>query len=306
MAIINDGNSAQIENSAFVHNLNTKGIEKAATALTDFVRIKIREASFARKILPPKPVTSTDLVQSLTTDQPMRIVEMDRLSEAYTVTFLDEQQERYYKGTKFPVYYTKVQSEEFYKPIQEIMTYRVPIKTLVQENYVKDIQIAEDAMFIGAIDAIIDKRKLAGDTDAEYSVAGPFTIPILAEGIKRIVHKQVPMGTVLINEMDFLDLLKSQQASVGSAIMENIVVEGFSYTKLAGQRFIRTIKHDVVAPGTVYLFTTPEFLGVFDVLEDIKAYIEQKGSHLRFYLWETVGMAFGNINGLVRIKLTNS
>lgn len=307
MSIINDQNQAMVDNQAFLHSLNTKGIEKAASAMTDFVRVKIREASFARRIIPPKPVTSTDLVQSLDTDQPMRIVEMDKVSEAYPVTFLEQAHQRYYKGTKFPVYYQKIMSEEFYKPIEEIMTYRVPIKTIVQENYLKDIQIAEDKAFIDTVDAIIAAREAASAGSARYYAGSVATVAfspsILAEGMKLIVKEEIPMGTVLINEVDFMDLLKLQQSAVGSAVMEDIVVNGFSYTKLLGQTFIRTTKMDIVKPGTVYLFTTPDFLGVFDILTDVKAYIEQKGSHLRFHLYETIGIALGNVKGVAKIDL---
>ena len=310
MAIIEDQNQALVDNQAFLNSLNTKGMEKAASAMTDFVRVKIREASFARKILPPKPVTSTDLVQSLDTDQPMRIVEMDKVSEAYPVTFLEQAHQRYYKGTKFPVYYQKFMSEEFYKPVEEIMTYRVPIKTIVQENYLKDIQIAEDKAFIDTVDSIIATREAASVGSALYNAASAatvaFTPAILAEGMKLIVKNEIPMGTVLINEVDFMDLFKLTQATVGSAVMEDVVVNGFSYTKLLGQTFIRTTKMDVVKPGTIYLFTTPDFLGVFDVLTDVKAYIEQKGSHLRFHLYETIGIAIGNVKGVAKINLVKA
>lgn len=304
MSIIMDQNQAMVDNQAFLHSLNTKGVEKAASAMTDFVRVKIREASFARKILPPKPVTSTDLVQSLETDQPMRIVEMDKISEAYPVTFLEQAHQKYYKGIKFPVYYQKFMSEEFYKPVEEIMTYRVPIKTIVQENYLKDLQIAEDKMFISTIDKIIADRETKKVGDALLTNAGPFTPTILAEGMKKIVSKEIPMGTVLINEIDFMDLLKLPSTTVGSQVAEDININGFSYTKLLGHTFIRTTKMDVVKPGDIYLFTTPEFLGVFDILTDVKAYIEQKGSHLRFHLYETIGMSVGNVNGVAKIKLT--
>lgn len=302
--IINEGNQALLDNHAFIQSLNTKGVEKAASAMTDFVRTKIREVSFARKIIPPKPITSTDLVQSVDTDQPMRIVEMDQISEAYPVTFLEPAHEKYYIGNKFPVYYTKYMSEEFYKPVEEIMTYRTPIKTLVQENYLKDIQKAEDCTFINTVDKIIADREAANPGDAVFHTSGPFEPAILAEGIKKIVGKSIPMGTVLISEMDFLDLLKLKQSTVGSAVMEDIVVNGFTYTKLLGHTFIRTIKYDIVKPGSIYLFTTPEYLGVFDILTDVKAFIEQKGSHLRFHLYETVGMSLGNKNGVAKIQLT--
>lgn len=304
MSIIVDGTQALVDNQAFLHSLNTKGTEKCASAMTDFIRVKIRESSFARKILPPRPITSTDLVQSLETDQPMRIIEMDKISEAYPVTFLEQAHQRYYKGNKFPVYFTKFMSEEFYKPIEEIMTYRVPIKTIVQENYLKDIQIAEDRAFIQTVDKVIADREAKKAGDAIFTTAGTFTPAILAEGMKRIISKEIPMGVVLINELDFMDLLKLQGTAVGSAIMEDIIVNGFSYTKIMGQTFIRTTKMDIVVPGNIYLFSTPEFLGVFDVLSDVKAYIEQKGSHLRFHLYETIGISIGNVNSVAKIVLT--
>lgn len=304
MAIITDSNQALIDNQAFLHSLNVKGVEKAAGAMTDFVRVKIRELSFARKILPPQNVTSTDLVPDLYTDQPRRIVEMDIPSTAYSVTFLDQAMEKYYKGKKFPVYYVKYESEKFVKPVEEIMTYRTPIKTIVQENYLKDLQAAEDGAFIQAVDAIIADREAALPGDALYTVSGPLKPGMIAEGLKKLVNKKVPTGTILINEMDFLDLLKLEQASVGSSVVEDIIVNGFSYTKLLGQTFIRTIKHEVVAPGNIYLFTTPDYLGVFDILTDVKAFIKQEASMLEFYLYESVGMAIGNVNGVAKITLT--
>ena len=304
MSIIFEGNEAMVYNQAFIQSLEGKGQEKAATALTDFIRVKIREASFGRRIIIPKNVTSTDLDRSLTTDQPYRIVEMDKVSTAYPVTYFESAQQKYYTGSKFPVYYTTFKSEEFFKPIEEIMTYRVPIKTIIQENYLKDIQAAEDKRFIAACNTIIATRNTATPGDATYATAGPFTPAILAEGLKLLIKKQVPVGCILISELDFADLWKLNQATVGSAVMEDIMVNGYTYTKLLGQNFIRTNKFDIVPQGTIYLFSTPEFLGVFDILTDVKAFVEQKANHLRFYLYETVGMAFGNVNGVASIVLS--
>ena len=52
-----------------------------------------------------------------------------------------------------------------------------------------------------------------------------------------------------------------------------------------------------------HYITVPE--EQFDVLEDVKMFLKQEGSDLRFYLWETIGIAIGNINGVVRGKLTH-
>jgi hypothetical protein len=126
----------------------------------------------------------------------------------------------------------------------------------------------------------------------------------MAEGLKILAANEVPEGPILINEQDFIDFLKWDHSTVGSAVMEDIVANGYSYTKLFGRTFIRTIKNDIVPPGSIYLFSTPEYMGVFDVLADVKVYVEQKASMLRFFMYETVGVSFGNVNGFAKISLT--
>lgn len=303
--IIQDGNRAMLYNTSFVQQISTKdGLEKMAGLATDFCRIKIREEGFTRKILPPKQITSADLDQAVDSDSPMRIIHKDKLSKAYPVTFTEQSQQRYYIGNKFQVFYSTIMSEEFFKPIEELQTYRIPIKQIIQENYLKDIQIAEDEQFIKTVDAIITQRETDEEGSAQYEVAGPFTPAILAEGLKLLVAQEVPIGTILINEQDWMSLLQLQQPAAGSAVMQDIIVNGYSYTKLLGYNFIRTIKNDIVKPGNIYLFTTPEYLGVFDVLNDVKAFMETEANKFRFYLYETIGIAIGNTSGIAKISLT--
>lgn len=305
MSIIDNSQNAVLYNTAFIQQLNTKdGLDKLAGVATDFCRVKIREGSFTRKIIPPKQITSADLDQAVDSDSPMRIIHKDKVSEAYPVTFREQSEQRYYMGSKFQVFYANIMSEEFTKTTEELQTYRVPIKQIIQENYLKDIQRTEDSMFINTVDSILKKKETEKTGSAVYKAAGPFTPAILAEGLKLLVKREVPIGTILINEEDWMDLLKLQQSSVGSAIMEDIVHEGYSYTKLLGHNFVRTIKGDIVKPGHIYLFSTPEFLGVFDILEDVKAFMETRGNKFSFHLWETIGIAIGNDNGLAKIELT--
>ena len=154
-----------------------------------------------------------------------------------------------------------------------------------------------------AVYSILAKKENEAAGSAVYKVAGPFTPAILAEGLKLLVAREVPIGTILINEQDWMSLLQLQQGQAGSAVMEDIIHNGYSYTKLFGYNFVRTIKNDIVKPGHIYLFSTPEFLGVFDVLEDVKAFMETRGNKFSFYLWETIGIAIGNDNGLAKIEL---
>ena len=151
---------------------------------TEFCRVKIREGSFTRKILPPKQITAADLDQAVDSDSPMRIIHKDKVSEAYPVTFREQAQQRYYIGNKFQVFYANIQSEMFHKVTEELQTYRVPIKQIIQENYLKDIQKAEDKMFINTVDTIVAKKEAEAAGSAVYTASGPFTPAILAEGLK--------------------------------------------------------------------------------------------------------------------------
>lgn len=305
--ILDNANDAMLYNTSFVQKISSQeGLEKVAGSATEFCRVKIREGSFTRKIIPPKQITAADLDQAVDSDSPMRIIHKDKVSEAYPVTFSEQAQQRYYIGDKFQVFYTHIQSEEFHKLTEELMTYRVPIKQIIQENYLKDIQATEDKLFISTVDDILKKKEEEKAGTAVYTAAGPFTPSILAEGLKLLVKRQVPIGTILISESDWMDLLKLQQPAAGSQVMEDIIHNGYSYTKLLGYNFVRSIKNEIVKPGHIYLFSTPEYLGVFDVLTDVKAFMETKANKFTFHLWENIGISIGNDNGVAKIKLTGA
>ena len=266
--------------------------------MTDYIRVAIREDAFARRILPIKPVTALDLDRAKEHDHPRRIIEMAQISNAYNVTYLEGAKERYYKGRKHEVIYTQIMSEKFMKPTEEIMTWRTPLKTVVQEDYLKAIQYREDGMFVTAVDEVAVKEGRIG----EFAKDAPITPALLVQGLQGLVQKQVPRGPILLCEEDFLELLKLEQTTVGSAVMQDIVVNGFSYTRLLGNTFVRTLKNDVVKPGNIYFFSTPEYLGVFDVLNDVRAYVKQEGPILTFYMWEDIGMLIANTNGIYNLQ----
>ena len=88
MSIIDDASKAMMYNTSFIQKISTsEGVEKMAGIATEFCRVKIREGSFTRKILPPKQITSEELDQAVDSDSPMRNILKDKVSEANPVTF---------------------------------------------------------------------------------------------------------------------------------------------------------------------------------------------------------------------------
>ena len=80
-------------------------------------------------------------------------------------------------------------------------------------------------------------------------------------------------------------------------------LDGYKYNTLLGRRFIRTIKTDILRRGNIYGFAAPQFLGCFYVLNNTKFYVDKVGNKITFWCWEDIGMAFLNLNSLIKMEL---
>jgi len=82
----NDSISASTVNELFVQKLNTpEGIDKVAQEGSAFIRSKLREVSFARKIINPQYVTKADLQRSVNHDGLVKIIDIEPDSKAMVV-----------------------------------------------------------------------------------------------------------------------------------------------------------------------------------------------------------------------------
>lgn len=124
--------------------------EKAKLAALggDWIRDRLREESFARKILPPKTVTRADLQVSVNHDTPVMIVEVEPDSRAMTMSFRGEPTAKYIEGPRFEVPFHTVGSERYEKTEEELMVYKMPITDIIKKNVVVDIQEVEDHTFL--------------------------------------------------------------------------------------------------------------------------------------------------------------
>ena len=115
--------------------------------------------------------------------------------------------------------------------------------------------------------------------------------------------RRVRLELVLLTEPDYDDILQWTVEDMGDRIQSETVVDGYKYNTLLWRRFIRTIKTDILRRGNIYGFTTPEFLGCFYVLNNTKFYVDKVGNKITFWCWEDIGMAFLNLNSLVKMEL---
>jgi len=142
--------NVQFLNQSFLDKIDAGLTKEASVAMSAFVRQKLREDGFARKILEPIMVTQADLDRQIT-EEPTIIVEKEPDSIAASIPFTARGEIRYFLGQRYPVTFFKVQSNEFKKSKFELATYRTDIRTVLQENSVKDLQKQEDQNFYNAV-----------------------------------------------------------------------------------------------------------------------------------------------------------
>ena len=136
----NDQISASTVNELFVQKLNSPdGLEKVAQEGSAFIRQKLREVSFARKIINPQYVTKADLQRSVNHDGLVKIVDIEPDSKAMVVNLRGNPDFKYIMGERFEIQFFMVSSEEFQKTEEELLAYEMPLTEIIERNSVLDI-----------------------------------------------------------------------------------------------------------------------------------------------------------------------
>lgn len=295
----NEGLDATTFNNLFIERLDTtEGLQKSAAAGAAFVRSKIREIGFARRILPPESVTRADTTRSTEHDTLIKIVDIEHDSKAMAVNFASEADERYIQGKRYALPFFKVESEKFVKSEGELLAYDYPITKVIEENSVKDIQRVEDEKFIEYAEsavAITGKRLTSTATAVDRKQVNSL--------FKMIDFDQLYVGTVLMNTVDYDDWMIQPATEVGSPLASEITVNGYKYPTILKRKLVVTNKHDIVLPGEIWAFTDPAYLGNFFILNDVKFWIKKEADLVIWKTWEYVAEGFGNIKSIAKLEL---
>ena len=295
----NNDLDAQTFNNLFIERLDTtEGLQKTAAAGASFVRSKIREIGFARRVLPPENVTRAELTRATNHDTLIKIVDIEHNSKAMPVNFASEADERYLQGKRYALPFFKVESEKFVKSEGELLAYDYAITKVIEENSVKDIQRVEDEKFIEYSEAAVSitgKRLVSAATAIDRKEINSL--------FKMIDYDELSVGTVLMNTVDWDDWLIQPATEIGSPLASEITVDGYKYQTILKRKLVVTNKHDIVAPGEVWAYTEPSYLGNFFILNDIKFWIKKEADLVLWKSWEYIAEGFGNIKSIAKIEL---
>lgn len=294
-----DNMDAVTFNNLFIEKLDTiEGMQKSASAGASFVRSKIREIGFSRRVLPPESVTRADAQRSTEHDTLEMVVDIEHDSKAMALNFLGEADESYIQGKRYALPFFKVESQKFIKEEAELLAYNYPITKVIEENSVKDIQAVEDSKFIEFAEVAVShtsKRLASVETAANRKALNSL--------FKMIDYDKLTVGTVLMTVVDHDDFLIQPATEIGSGLASEITHAGYKYPTIMGRKLVITNKHEYVAPGEVWAFADAAYLGNFFILNDVKFWIKKEADLVMWKTWEYIAEGFGNIKGIAKLEL---
>lgn len=299
-------------NELFIQKLNDEHEKTALEASTSaFIRTKLREIGFARKVINPLYVTKADLQRSLLHEHLTKIVDIEPESAAMQINLRGTPDVRYVEGKRFEITFGLVSSEEFQKTEEELLSYEMPITEVIERNSIKDIQKIEDKIFMKAINAAITSS--GKSTTHTASASGIIDMSAFVKLINVLEESDVSASAnplkcdlLLMNQADFNRFAVLPATTIGSNVAGEQYVNGFKYDTILGRKLIVTNKGETgfVPQGTIYAFAAQEFLGKFYVLEDTKFWVEKKRNLIKWSAYEMIGMGIGNVKAAAKIVIS--
>jgi len=295
-----------------INNAENGQLNKVASAGTSMIRRRLRENGFTRRILPHTDVDDSALAELPNSDRPAIIEYMEPDSPgAVSLSFNDSADTHFYRADKFIVYFSKISTPEFTKNVDELRTMRIPLREVVTDNALKDIQTHEDERFLQYVDRILGTSGIVGAAGAIgasgeqqwFEDPASITRESYIDSISHLEDAGLNNGTFLLNRKTALEWVKFAREESGGDLAERTLIEGRN--ALVGGKFVGiphlfTIKKDLVPDDAVYQFAEPDYLGKAYVLQKVRMFVEKKEDILRFKAVEKLGITIANVAGVAR------
>ena len=284
--------NTQIINQTFLDKIEAGHTKEASVASSAFVRQILREDGIARKVLPPSAITAAELDRQVTED-PTVICEKEPDSVAATMSFLNRGELRYWTAPRYPVTFQKISSADFRKSKFDLATYRTDIRTVLQENSVKDLQYQEDLAFY---QGILSMATTAGNV---VNISGGFSKTNLLAGVKQLLTKKLPVGCILMTQSMYTDMLAFPATDIGSEAASSLYMGENQLKAPFGYNIITTNKSDILPTNQAIVFAPPAYLGQFFELQGPTVFLKAEMDMIEFQVYEAIGVGFGNTNAAI-------
>jgi hypothetical protein len=311
--------SAREFNEAFIGMVRSGNIKQAAEAANDYTRVFLREDSFMEKILPSRPLSNSELDRQVDTPKPVRIEDLQPGSPgAISVPFAQLPKAKWMRGKRYRVLFDRIQSHKATIDVDELRTWRMDLRQVVSDDYIKDIAQEKDRKFLSAVEtavgaeqnATIAGGECASGAGRNWKLVDPagITRDNLVEMLKIMPSQSSKLDTkiVLCNNLTIKDIIKWGRDEVGGDFAEQLLLQGWSQESFLGCKWVTTIKHDLVPNNSFYMFSGEDFMGKHYTLEDVTMHIEQKAYFLEFFAYSLAGASIANFNSCAKAKIVRA
>jgi hypothetical protein len=292
--------------------------KQAQEGVEDYLRMRLYEDGFARRLQPPVKVEPADLDRQVDTDKPVIILDKEPNSPAaYSVPFGTLPIGHYIKGPRFRVMFDRIMSRRFRADVNTLLTYDMDIKQILEDIMLKRIMAEEDRKYLQVVDYIVTQGNpanvnAAATQDANsYNAEIDFCQNITYNGMTRTTLKEMRKAlpssnrhlnpsVALVNNITVWDVAGLTRNEVGGDLSEEMFVNGFGERQIMGLKWVVTIKTDLVPTGVIYQFAEPKFLGRFFVLDDVTLSTKKEDFFIDWFCYECIGAAVGNSAAVAR------
>jgi len=294
-------------NQLFVAKLDTpEGLEKVAQEGATFIRTKLREQSFARKIVQPMYVTQDELTRSTKHDGLVKIVDIEPNSAAMAINFRGEPTLNYVMGERYEIPFFTISSEDFQKTEEELLAYQMPLTEVIERNAVLDIQKIEDTKFLEYVDSALLVASGLGSNKiitGSYDTDGTIKKNDLRRLFDLLDGDELRTDTLLMDSKMYNRLFLYNATTVGDAVGSELTLNGYTYAQLFGRKLVVSNKVSLLE-NKIYAFTSQDFFGQFLIMNDVKFWVEKKKNIISWAAYEHIGIGFGNVKAAAKITLS--
>jgi hypothetical protein len=308
----------KVFNDTFVDMVSNGLTKDAAVSAQQYTRNKLREDSFAEKILTPIDIANDELDKAENPE--LHVKWCDREPDqapAVTIPLGIVPDGYQFFGTRYPVYFTRITSPLFNKDIDKLRGYDYDIRQILLENSTKDVATEIDTQFVQKINSVMGLRDTANSLNGlglpQYvSIQGGITRQNLADSFKVIQKLRVPFGPtqpdggeakgcMLMNNITAQELLKFERSEFGGDFSQEMMINGLPSKTILGVKALYTLKRELIPDNTIYYFSAEEFFGKYFRLQPLTVFMETKAFFIQFFQYMNIGLALGNVKGVCRV-----
>lgn len=288
-------------NQLFIEAARGRDNTKLAQAGELYLKLRIREAPFSRKILPPVPVTKEDCQRSLNHDTLVIMKDIAPYAEAVSLTFRGRPNQKYIKGSRMEIGFYKIASPMYQKTEAELLAYEMPLTALLEEDIVKMMMKEEDVNFINQCQDIVTRP--GGKNLAVATASHKIDKQALNVLTNSLDGDELETSCFLMSKTTWNDW-----ATQGNEVFDigawDVARFGYKEETILGRKCFVTLKEDLVPHNVVWAFTSPEYLGFSFTLEDAKFWVNSEAENIYFKGWEYLGAGIGNTRALAKLTIS--